>query len=450
MSLIDNVPPHNPENEKNVLSAMLIENNAILKVLNILNDQAFYLNLHRKIFKKIQKIFENNIEVDIFILGQEMKGDTEYEDAGGVQYLINLSNYVKTTANVEAHANIVKNLAILRELSVVGVQMTQDALKASADEALEIAQQAYSRISDLCLSANTRTIEQHGKLTKKIYKQIEDLMTGKAKPEGLMTGFKSIDQITTGLKRQNLIVLGARSSMGKTSFALNIAVNVALQKKAALIFSLEMSGEEIENKVISGITEIESWKTRTGKISKTEKEILCAHFTKIAALPLYIDDSTSLTISEIQLKAQSLALELKAGGRSLELIIVDYLQFIKSRESAKLNREREIAQFSFGLKELARKLDVPVIALSQLSRDSDRRPDKKPILSDLRDSGSIGQDADVVMFLHREWYDKREDSDLKNKAIVIIAKHRNGATGEYEIEFIPEITKFRDKNTEAQ
>ncbi|MDR3113196.1 MAG: replicative DNA helicase, partial [Endomicrobium sp.] len=383
--------PHDEAAEQAVLGAMLIEKNDAIKIIDFLRDTNFYNTLNGIIFNEIREFIIDGQEYDIVILADVLRGNKNFEEAGGAAYLIKSQNIAETSAHIEHYAKIVKHKSILRILINTGLEIIHSANLANAD-GLSIAKKAYDKIANTCLISETEEIKHHREIVRSIYKSIEDIMAGKKMPEGITSGFKILDMHTGGFRGGQLIVLGARSSMGKSTLALNIAINIAVQNKPVLIFSLEMSKEELGYKNISSHTGVEMFKMRQGKINNTEKEKLGSNYPDIVELPLYIDDTAGLTIDDIRLKTKQIALKLKALGTPLEFVIVDYLQFISPADNSAQTREREIASFSLGLKKLAKELNIPILAPSQLSRNADHRQDKKPVLADLRDSGSIGQD----------------------------------------------------------
>lgn len=442
----ERMPAQAIEAEMAVLGAMIIEKNAILKTLDILDSNDFYKDVHKKIFEVIKLLFLENIDADIITVSNKLIADTQFIDVGGVSYLASLIDSVQTAANVEHYAKIVQEKSIVRSSCTIGMYMIQE-LDKNEESPLGIIEKAQSLLCDISVNRATGDFRHVSTSIRPILRTIETLAEGKSVKLGIDTGYTLLDKMTGGLQKGNLIILAARPSMGKTALALNIAEHSAgTLNKPTAIFSLEMSEEELLYRFLSNVSQINGMRLRNGKINiDTEAKRLNTACSKISTMPLYIQDSAGLTIFEIQTKAKKLAAELKSKGTPLELIMVDYIQIMRgSANASRQTREREIAEISLGLKKLAKDLKIPVVALSQLSRETEKRTDKKPILSDLRESGAIEQDADVVMFLHREGYYKREDPDLKHKATLIIAKQRNGAVGEIELKFTPELTKFEN------
>lgn len=438
------MPPQSNDAEMAVLGAMLIEKDAILKALGILEPKDFYNDVHRKIFDVIKNLFAENISVDIITVGSKLQQDLQFQNAGGAVYLTKLIDAVQTAANVEFYANIVKEKALLRLLLNTCTNI-QEGIWKEKEKAETLIDNAQSKLYGIVAHKKSNDFKSAGSLIRHTLKNIEKLHSDKTDIPGLKTGFTAFDMKTAGLHPANLIIIAARPSMGKTAFALNIAENVAINdRKAVAIFSLEMSQEELMMRLSSSIARINGHDLRKGKIKNADEwSRLGEAGAKISKAPLYILDSNDLTVFDMRTKARKLALELKSKGEELSLIIVDYLQIMRGCGQGN-NRNEELAEISRGLKGLAKDLHVPVIALSQLSRKTEDRGRKnnKPQLSDLRESGAIEQDADIVTFIYREGYYNRYDPDVANSAELIIAKQRNGPIGEIPLIFEGEYAKF--------
>lgn len=443
-NMLDRVPPQAIEAEMAVIGAMLIEKDAILKALDILDSKDFYKDVHRKIFDAIKSLFADNVTSDIITVSDKLKSDEQFKDAGSTSYLTSLIDSVQTAANIEHYATIVKEKALLRLLlnTCGNIQHEIWNEKEKAETLIDMAQ---SKLYDIVARKKSNDFKSAGSLIRHTLKNIEKLHSDKTDIPGLKTGFIGFDIKTAGLQPSNLIIIAARPSMGKTAFALNIAEYVAIdENKAVAVFSLEMSQEELMMRLSSSIARINGHELRKGKIrSSDEWSRLGEVGSKISQAPLYILDSSDLTVFDMRTKARKLALELKSKGKALSLIIVDYLQIMRGSGKAN-NRNEELAEISRGLKGLAKDLQVPVIALSQLSRKTEDRGRKnnKPQLSDLRESGAIEQDADIVAFIYREGYYNRNDPEVKNSAEIIIAKQRNGPVGEISLVFEGEYARF--------
>jgi replicative DNA helicase len=447
-NIIEKIPPHAIDVEMAVLGAMLIEKEAILKVIDIINDGDFYKEIHRQIFLAIHDLYIETQPVDLFTVAESLKKNGLFAEVGGASYLANLINSVQTAANVEHYAYIIKDKSIARQLINTGSEIVTDAFNEqnSSEEILDKSQAALFNISQ---TKNKKSFASVSKLVMPMLQKLEKLHSNPKDISGLATGFTDLDAKTAGLHSSELIILASRPSMGKTAFALNIAEHVAIdQKKPVAIFSLEMKQDALMARFLASLARVNASKLRNGQYSSSDWPRLTSAAGKIAEAPIFIDDDSDVSITELRARARKLATELKAKGTPLALIIIDYIQFIRASGRKFESRQQEVSEISRSLKALAKDLDIPVIVLSQLSRRTEDRgrKDNRPQLSDLRDSGAIEQDADVVAMLYREGYYNREDPDLQKKATLIIGKQRNGPTGDVNLIFEGEYTKFSDES----
>lgn len=436
------VPPHNLEAEQSVLGAVLIDKDSVIKIVDILKPKDFYLPAHEKIFEVILELFDRHQPVDVLSVSNNLKERGIIKEVGGASYLAELTNQVPTASHVENYAKIVKEKKILRDLIKASSDITEEVFDqpGEIEDLLDSVEQKILAISQKSIPQNLVPIKDE---LKTAYERIEKLHKGESGVRGVPTGFDGLDNLLSGLQKSDLIVLGARPSLGKTSLALDIARHAALKANVPVgFFSLEMSREQVIDRLISAESQVPLWRLRTGRISDdSEFEMIQYALDKLSGAPIYIDDSSSPNI--MQIRAMSRRLQIEHG---LGLIVVDYLQLIVPRTSSD-NMVQQVTEISRGLKALARELKVPVLALSQLSRGVEQRDHKQPRLSDLRDSGSIEQDSDVVLFIYRKDRD-RTDINLpieeQNLAQVIVAKHRNGPLGSVDLKFDPERVSFKN------
>lgn len=446
------VPPQSIDAEMALIGAMLIEKDAIIKALELVKEEDFYKEVHKQIFGAIIELNDTQ-SVDVITVNNRLKNNPMYIEVGGSKYLISLMDNAQTSANVEYYANIVKDKAILRQILNAGSNMVTDAFSENktSEEILDKAQATLFNISKQNILNDFSTPEE---LVASTLKKLEALHQDKRDIPGLRTGFDDLDKLTTGLQRAELVIVAGRPGMGKTTFALNIAEYVAVtSKKAVAIFSLEMAKEALMMRFLASCSRINGQDLRRGYFKASDWPKLTSAVDKIGKSPIYISDSTEMNGVELRASARKLAMKLEKKGNPLELIIIDYLQLLKDSGSGKKfeSKQIETAEISRSLKALARDLNIPVIALSQLSRQTEQRgKDKTPMLSDLRDSGAIEQDADIVMFVHREGYYNKEDPDKKNHAEVIISKQRNGPTGTVPLIYEGEYTKFYNRATSTE
>lgn len=440
LTSIEKLPPQNLEAEQSVLGSLLIDKNAIIKIADIIKPDDFYKDIHGMILEAMVDLYEKREPIDVLSLTNELNGKKQLETIGGRSYLATLANAVPTASHVVNYAQIVQKKATLRRLLNVASDITLLAYneEEKIEEILDKAEQNIFGVSQKYLKQNFVPIKS---ILTDAFDRIDELHRESGKLRGIPTGFTALDNILAGLQKSDLIVLAARPSVGKTTLALDIARQVAIRSKTAVgIFSLEMSKEQLIDRFLCAEASVDLWRMRTGKLSEDED------FTNIgnamgvlSEAPIYIDDSAMSNIMEIRTKARRLQSE-----HSLGLIIVDYLQLM-SGTSGTENRVQEISEITRSLKAIARELKVPVLALSQLSRAVESRTPPIPKLADLRESGSIEQDADVVMFIYRESvYKKDLDPSRKNIAQIIISKHRNGPTGEIQLFFDENRVTFKN------
>lgn len=437
--LIERVPPQNLEAEQAVLGAMLIEKEAIARVTELLKGGDFYREAHRLIFEAMLDLYNRNEAVDMITVIELLKREDNLEKVGGIAYVTSLANSVPTAANVHYHAKIVEEKALLRQLIQTSTQIAALGYEGS-EEVSQIVDQAEKMI----LEVSNRRIGGDFTPIKSIvldaFGKIEQLYESRGGITGLATGFKDLDRLTSGLQKSDLILVAARPSMGKTAFTLNIASNVAIrEKKAVAFFSLEMSKEQLVQRMLCAEASIDSQKLRIGELEDDDWTKLINAADRLSGAPIFIDDTAGISVLEMRSKARRLKVE-----HDLSLIIIDYLQLMQgSGGKGGENRQQEISEISRSLKGLARELGVPVVALSQLSRSVESRQVKKPMLSDLRESGSLEQDADIVAFLYREDY-YNPDTENKNITEIIVAKHRNGPVDSVQLFFHKQFTRFAD------
>lgn len=437
------IPPQNVEAEQAVLGAMLLSHDAVIVAMEKLQSQDFYRDVHRIIFEAMEHLHRENKEIDVITLPDELKRMKKLDDVGGLEYVLNLPNLVGSAANIEYYANIVAEKALARNLISTCTELTTEAYDGQK-ETEALLDDAERRILQLSDTKNRGDFASVGAVVEVTLDKITKLYENKAGLTGLPTGFRDLDRMTSGLQPSDLILVAARPSMGKTAFTLNIAQNVGVrQHKTVAFFSLEMSQEQLVQRLLCQIAHIDSQKLRTGQLNSDEEWTrLTDACDKLYESPIYIDDTPGISVAEMRSKARRLKSE-----HGLELIIVDYLQLMQGRNAE--SRQQEISEISRSLKALARELKVPLIALSQLSRSVESRQDKRPMLSDLRESGALEQDADIVSFLYREdYYDK--ETENQHITEVILAKHRNGPVGSVKLYFKNEFTLFLNLDTQHE
>ena len=433
------IPPQNVEAEKSLLGALLIDKEAIIKVADLVRPEDFYRQDHGQIFRAILKLYETRSPIDLVTLTDQLEKEKLIDEVGGASYLASLVSGVPSAAHVTEYAKIVQTRATLRRLISAGQDILEMGFRQekNIDEILDKAERRLFDVSQKYL--RQEFIPVRDVLTES-FDRIDQLHKTKGKLRGIATGFSGLDNLLAGLQSSDLIVIAGRPSMGKTSLGLNIMAHVAIREKVPVgIFSLEMSKEQLVDRLICSEAGIDSWKLRTGNLSDEDFPKIGYAMGVLSEAPIFIDDSPMMNVMEIRTKARRLQ-----ADHDLGLVMVDYLQLMEGRVfTSEQNRVQEISEISRALKGLARELKVPVLALSQLSRAVEMRPSHIPQLADLRESGSIEQDADVVVFIYREdYYDK--DTDRKNIADVMVKKHRNGPIGDIELYFVPEQLCFKN------
>jgi replicative DNA helicase len=436
------VPPHDLDAERAVIGAMLVSETAVSAVAERLSPEDFYSEVHRIIYGAMTRLYSRGEPIDQLTLTNELRSVGEFEKIGGRAYVFQIVESVPTAANAARYAEIVRGKALLRDIIDVGSRITEDAFREpeDVDEALDTAEQLIYDVSN-------RTLREHlapvSELAPGALEMIQRLYEQEGEVTGVETGFDDLDRLTTGFHNSDLVILAARPAMGKTALALNAIWHAAGQKGMPVaIFSLEMSKEQLVQRLISQNTRIPTQALRSGNVRAEDWPKLVRGVAQVSRAPIWIDDTAGVTLMEIRAKVRRLSSHLNARGEGpLSLVVVDYLQLMVGQNNRSENRQQEIAEISRGLKVLARDLDVPVLAIAQLSRAVEQRHDKRPLLSDLRDSGALEQDADMVMFLYRDEY-YNPDSDDKGIAEVIIGKHRNGPTGKVQLAWMEQYTKF--------
>lgn len=437
--MIERIPPQNIEAEQAVLGAMLIEKEAIVKVADFLKGSDFYRESHKIIFNAMLELYNRNEAVDMVTLTEALKKADKLEAVGGIAYITSLSGGVPTAANVVYHGKIVEEKALLRGLINASTEIASLSYEDS-DDVQNIVDRAEKLILEVAQNKGTKDFTQINDVVMQAFDKIESLYKSKGNITGISCGFKDLDRLTSGLQPSDLILVAARPSMGKTAFTLNIASHVGIREKQTVaFFSLEMSKEQLVQRMICSEAPIDSQRLRIGEVEENDWPKIIQAADKLSGAPIFIDDTAGITVLEMRAKARRLKKE-----HDLKLIIIDYLQLMQgSGKNSGDNRQQEISEISRSLKALARELNVPIIALSQLSRSVEARQVKKPMLSDLRESGSLEQDADIVAFLYREDY-YNPDTENKNITDVIVAKHRNGPVDTVQLFFHKQFTKFCD------
>ncbi len=434
------LPPHSIEAEQSVLGGLLIDSEAWDRVCDILTEQDFYRRDHRLIFRAIMALAEGGQPHDAVTVSEWLTSRNDLEAAGGLAYLGALAKNTATAANIRSYAEIVRERSVLRQLARVGTEISNSAFNPEGRGSVELLDEAERKVFEIAEqgSRGNQTYTAIKDLLAGAVDRIDDLYNRESPYTGIPTGFRDFDDRTSGLQDSDLIIVAGRPSMGKTSFAMNIVENAAIRAdKTVLVFSMEMPGEQLAMRMMSSLGRINQQKVRTGKLDEEDWPRLSSAVGILAEAKLFIDDTPSLSPAEMRARARRIKRE-----HDLGLIVVDYLQLMQV-PGHKENRTNEISEISRSLKALAKELSVPVIALSQLNRSLEQRTDKRPVMSDLRESGAIEQDADVIVFIYRdEVYD--ENSPDKGKAEIIIGKQRNGPIGKVTLTFLGEYTRFEN------
>lgn len=434
--LTDRIPPQNVEAEQAVLGAIFLEPSTLTVASEILIPEDFYRTAHQQIYLTMLKLGDHGKAVDVVTVTEDLAAAKQIEDVGGIAYLSELAASVPTAANIEYYARIVEEKSLLRRLIRTATTIAQDGYNRE-DEVEDLLSEAEKSIMEVAQRKNAGAFHNIKDVLVRTYDNIELLHNRKGDVTGIPTGFAELDRMTAGFQRNDLIIVAARPSVGKTAFALNIAQNVATNTdEKVAIFSLEMGAEQLVMRMLCAEGNINAQNLRTGALTDEDWRKLTMAMGSLSNSGIYIDDTPGIRIGEIRSKCRRLKQE-----QGLGMILIDYLQLIQGNGRSGDNRQQEVSEISRSLKGLARELEVPVIALSQLSRGVEQRQDKRPMMSDIRESGSIEQDADIVAFLYRDdYYDK--ESENKNMIEIIIAKQRNGPTGTVELAFVKEYNKF--------
>lgn len=435
--------PQNKDAEMSVLGLCFLDNNLIGKILEEVNSDMFYNDANKKIYEAIKKMYENHIALDITTITEELDKSKNLAAVGGIEYLTDVIDSVVTASNIDYYINIIKEKAIIRRL----INTATDIITESYNEDENITallDNAEKSILDVIRSRQTTEFMPIGEVLKNAQSQLEFLSQNKSTISGLETGFYDLDKATSGLHEGEMVVLAARPGMGKTAFALNIATHAAkTTKKAIAIFNLEMSAEQLVNRMISAIGGIEGRKLQNGQLNQNDWKKYNEAVSQLANTNIYIEDNAAITSNDIRAKCRRLATKPEGLG----LIIIDYLQLLTTGGKRPESRQQEVSDISRSIKTMAMELKVPVIALAQLSRNAEKRENNEPMLADLRESGSIEQDADIVMFINRKDYYKAKTELGKNENVetdIIIAKHRKGGTGKFTVLFEPTMMNFRN------
>jgi replicative DNA helicase len=432
---LDRIPPQNLEAEQAVLGAILLDSDSLVTAMERINSDDFYRTSHQRIFESMLELAEENEPIDLITLTSKLQNKQQLEEIGGIKYLSELANAVPTAANIDYYAQIVEEKSMLRRLIRAATNIVTDGY-ASTDDVGELLGEAEKKILEISQRRSTIGFIPIRDVLMEVFDKVEFLYNNKGGTTGIRSGFQDLDKMTSGFQRSDLIIVAARPSVGKTAFALNIAQNVGVREKETVaIFSLEMGASQLVQRMICAEANVDATRMRTGFLEAEDWEKMTMAIGSLSEANIYIDDSPSVTVADIRARCRRLKQE-----KGLGMILIDYLQLIHGRGKGD-NRQQEVSEISRTLKQIARELDVPVIALSQLSRGVEQRQDKRPMMSDLRESGSIEQDADIVAFLYRDdYYDK--ESEKKNIIEIIIAKQRNGPVGTVELAFLKNFNKF--------
>ncbi len=434
----EKLPPHNLDAEESLLSAILIDNETLLDVLEILQPEDFYRTNHQMIYAAVIDLWNRSEPVDLITLHDDLKKKHDLASVGGAHYLAGLVDTIPMSVNAVHHARIIKEKSVARQLIRAGNEIVQKCYQNMTNAAAMIdhAEQAVFHIAD---AKTTKPYHHVSKLIEANFDTIDRIHGQDSQFTGVASGFNGLDNMTSGFQKSDLIIIAARPAVGKTTLALNIARNAAANNVPVMVFSLEMSREQLSMRILCSDSSVDSSLVRRGRLSADDRVKLTEAAGALNDVPLYIDDSPDITITSIRTKARRLKID-----KGLGLIIIDYLQLMRGPAGSE-RRDLEISEISRSLKSLAKELDIPIIALSQLNRMLEQRSDKRPMLSDLRESGSIEQDSDVVIFIYRdELYNRDENNPEKGKAEVILGKHRNGPIGTAHLAFMGKYARFGD------
>ena len=435
----EKIPPHNAEAEKSALGAALLSKDALTDIIDAVTAADFYDAAHREIFSVMVDLFRNNVSVDIITVCEELKKRKALEAAGGRAYIAALSSEAPSTVNAGEYAKIVAEKAAMRRLIETAENIREKAYEESMEPS-EILDFAEKGIFEIAQNRQTSDFSPIKEVLLENVAMIDRAIQTKGQVIGLSTGFKRLDELTSGLQKSDLVIIAARPAMGKTAFALNVAQNAAIKSGASvLIFSLEMSKAQLGQRLLAMESRVEMQKLKTGNIERNDWDRINMALDSLSRANIHIDDTPGVSVLEMKNKCRRLKSE-----KGLDLIVIDYLQLMKAEGRAD-SRQQEISTLSRYLKLLAREMDCPVIVLSQLSRAPETRTDHRPMLSDLRESGSIEQDADIVIFLYRDEYYFKDESEKPGECEVILAKHRNGPTGSIDVAWVERYTQFKDK-----
>ncbi|MFR3071624.1 MAG: replicative DNA helicase [Paeniclostridium sp.] len=441
MEDIGRIPPHSVESEQSILGSILLDKEAIITVTETIQPEDFYKEAHKIIYECMVKLNNKNEPIDLITLTEELRKQGHLEDVGGISYITSLSTIVPTTSNVKYYSDIVKEKSVLRKL----IKVSNDILNLGYDNSTKVEdllEKAEKQIFDISQEKSSEDFQSINSVLMDTYDMIERLYTNKEEITGITSGFEDLNKKINGLQRTDLILIAARPAMGKTAFSLNLVQNAALKGNASVaVFSLEMSKEQLVQRMLSAQSHVELKKIKNGNLDENDWPRIIDAMSVLSNANIYIDDTPGIKISELRSKCRKLKIE-----KGLDLILIDYLQLMEGDNNNE-SRQQEISKISRSLKIIAKELNCPVVALSQLSRAPEQRSDHRPMLSDLRESGAIEQDADIVMFLYRDEY-YHPDSERKNIGEVIIAKNRHGETGSVELVWLGEIQKFADKMIE--
>ena len=435
------IPPHSVEAEQSVLGSILLDKEAMISVSETLVPEDFYKEAHKVIYESMLKLYNSQSEIDLITLTDELRDQGYLDDIGGIAYITSLSTVVPTTSTIKYYVNIVKEKSISRQL----ISAANDIINLGYDGSAkveDVLENAEKKIFDISQERATNDFQPINQVISEALSMLEKLYEEKNDVTGLTTGFRDLNKKINGLQRSDLLLIAARPAMGKTAFALNLVQNAALKGDASVaVFSLEMSKEQLVQRMIASQSTVELKKIKTGTLADNDWPRITDGMAILSGAKIHIDDTPGIKISELRSKCRKLKIE-----KGLDLVLIDYLQLMEG-EGQNESRQQEIAKISRSLKILAKELDCPVVALSQLSRAPEQRADHRPMLSDLRESGSIEQDADIVMFLYRDEY-YNPDTEKKNIGEVIVAKNRHGETGTVELVWFGGIQKFADKMIE--